>query len=300
MKKSGFFRINIKISLAFSLSLSRVESRVGLSLPKVETLHIILNIDGTTITCKSHTHPSHSQTSRLLTSTLSLGVPRPLMPPLTLICSTSMFPSYIPKTCSMITDRSGSTHSSSLRPIDSLLTSVTRSLNPSLQDQAFSTPSSVRSIPEVSFPLTKALEASSSPRPSSSPKQTDDQVACPPSSNPKGNTLHSKWWSLLLRAPKRVAEMVVGLAYPQLPPSRQLPSSHESLRVIKCSFCRGKKEHTACTKDPELDGSASSPYRASKNSLSHVRPKCGRIWFPGKGTRNMAPQVSGLFYTTNL
>jgi hypothetical protein len=36
-----------------------------------------LNLDGATIASKSHTHPSHSQTSRLLTSSLSLGVPVP-------------------------------------------------------------------------------------------------------------------------------------------------------------------------------------------------------------------------------
>jgi hypothetical protein len=34
-------------------------------------------IDGDPITSKSHTHPSHSPTSRLLTSSLSLGVPVP-------------------------------------------------------------------------------------------------------------------------------------------------------------------------------------------------------------------------------
>jgi hypothetical protein len=42
------------------------------------------------------------------------------------------------------------------------------------------------------------------------------------------------------------------------------------------------------------------PHRASKKSLSHASPKCARLWFPGKGTRNMAPQVSGLFYSCNL
>jgi hypothetical protein len=36
-----------------------------------------LNLDGAPITSKSHTHPSHSKTSRLLTSFLSLGVPVP-------------------------------------------------------------------------------------------------------------------------------------------------------------------------------------------------------------------------------
>ncbi len=37
------------------------------------------DLDGAPIASKSHTHPSHSQTSRLLTSSLSLGVsvPRP-------------------------------------------------------------------------------------------------------------------------------------------------------------------------------------------------------------------------------
>jgi hypothetical protein len=42
------------------------------------------------------------------------------------------------------------------------------------------------------------------------------------------------------------------------------------------------------------------PHRASKNSLSHASPKCARLWFPGKGTRNMAPQVPGLFYSCKL
>ena len=36
-----------------------------------------LKIDGVTIDSRSHTHPSHSQTSRLLTSSLSLGIPGP-------------------------------------------------------------------------------------------------------------------------------------------------------------------------------------------------------------------------------
>ncbi len=36
-----------------------------------------LNLDGSPIISRTHTHPSHSQTSRLLTSSLSLGVPVP-------------------------------------------------------------------------------------------------------------------------------------------------------------------------------------------------------------------------------
>ncbi len=54
-----------------------LKSRVSSILVKETTLRINLNLDGTSITSKSHTHPSHSQTSRLLISSLSLGVPVP-------------------------------------------------------------------------------------------------------------------------------------------------------------------------------------------------------------------------------
>ncbi len=50
---------------------------VSNNLVKSESSRITLNLDGTPITSKSHTHPSHSQSSRLLTSSLSLGVPVP-------------------------------------------------------------------------------------------------------------------------------------------------------------------------------------------------------------------------------
>jgi hypothetical protein len=53
------------------------KSRVGNILAKAAALRINLNIDGAPIASKSHTHPSHSQTSRLLTSSMSLGVPVP-------------------------------------------------------------------------------------------------------------------------------------------------------------------------------------------------------------------------------
>jgi hypothetical protein len=56
---------------------SQIKSKIGNILAKVEALRINLNIDGTPIASRSHTHPSHSQTSRLLTSSLSLGVPVP-------------------------------------------------------------------------------------------------------------------------------------------------------------------------------------------------------------------------------
>jgi hypothetical protein len=56
---------------------SMLKSRVGNILTKVAALRINLNLDGALISSKSHTHPSHSQTSRLLTTSLSLGVPVP-------------------------------------------------------------------------------------------------------------------------------------------------------------------------------------------------------------------------------
>jgi hypothetical protein len=109
------------------------------------------------------------------------------------------------------------------------------------------------------LPLTKALAASSSPSPSLLPKLTGDQAARP-RPNPQGSRHRSKCRPLLPRALKRDADMVVRLAHPQLPPSRQLPSSHERLRALKCSFFSGKKEHTACcaiSKVPDLSSSAS-------------------------------------------
>jgi hypothetical protein len=56
---------------------SQLKSKVDNILAKTEALRITLHIDGAPIAPKSHTRPSHSQTSRLLTSSLSLGVPVP-------------------------------------------------------------------------------------------------------------------------------------------------------------------------------------------------------------------------------
>jgi len=53
---------------------SQLKSKCGNILAKAATLQIILNIDGAPVASRSHTHPSHSQTSRLsclLTSSLS-------------------------------------------------------------------------------------------------------------------------------------------------------------------------------------------------------------------------------------
>jgi hypothetical protein len=57
---------------------SQLKSKVGNILTKTAALRIHLNIEDTPVESRSHTHPSHSQTSRLLTSSLSLGVPVPL------------------------------------------------------------------------------------------------------------------------------------------------------------------------------------------------------------------------------
>jgi hypothetical protein len=57
--------------------LQQLKSKVDLALAKAAALHVVLNLDGAPITSKSHSHPSHSETSRLLTSSLSLGLPVP-------------------------------------------------------------------------------------------------------------------------------------------------------------------------------------------------------------------------------
>jgi hypothetical protein len=56
---------------------SQLKSKIGNILAKAAALRITLNIDGAPLASRSHTHPSHSQTSRLLPSSLSLGVPVP-------------------------------------------------------------------------------------------------------------------------------------------------------------------------------------------------------------------------------
>jgi hypothetical protein len=56
---------------------AQLKSKVGLALAKAAVLRITLNLDGAPITSKSHTHPSHSQNSRLLTSSLCLGISVP-------------------------------------------------------------------------------------------------------------------------------------------------------------------------------------------------------------------------------
>ncbi len=56
---------------------SQLKSKTDSILTKASSLRFNLNIDGSPIMSKSHTHPSHSQASHLLTSSLSLGAPVP-------------------------------------------------------------------------------------------------------------------------------------------------------------------------------------------------------------------------------
>jgi hypothetical protein len=56
---------------------SQLKAKVGSTLAKAAALRVNFNLDGAPITSRTHTHPSHSQTSHLLTSSLSLGVPVP-------------------------------------------------------------------------------------------------------------------------------------------------------------------------------------------------------------------------------
>jgi hypothetical protein len=57
--------------------LNHLKSKCGLILAKTTVLRVNLNLDDAPIASHSQTHPSHSQTSRLLTLSLSLGVPLP-------------------------------------------------------------------------------------------------------------------------------------------------------------------------------------------------------------------------------
>jgi hypothetical protein len=68
---SGLFHFRRAVFFA------NLKSKIGNLFAKAAALRINLNLDGAPIASKSHTHPSHSQTSRLLTSSLSLGVPVP-------------------------------------------------------------------------------------------------------------------------------------------------------------------------------------------------------------------------------
>jgi hypothetical protein len=54
-----------------------LKTKVGSTLAKTAALRVNLNVDGVPIPSKTRTHPTHSETSRLLNSSLSSGVPVP-------------------------------------------------------------------------------------------------------------------------------------------------------------------------------------------------------------------------------
>ena len=78
-----FSLCNLPVDSSTSTSINRtafvshLKAKVGNTLVKDAGLRVNLNLDGAPITSRTHTHPSHSQTSRLLTSSLSFGVPVP-------------------------------------------------------------------------------------------------------------------------------------------------------------------------------------------------------------------------------
>ena len=67
----GFYHLHRVVASA------QLKNKISQALAKAAALRITLNLDGAPIISRTHTHPSHSQTSRLLTSSLSLGVPVP-------------------------------------------------------------------------------------------------------------------------------------------------------------------------------------------------------------------------------
>jgi hypothetical protein len=73
---------------------NQLQSKCGLLLAKAAALRINLNLDGAPIASNSHTHPSHSQTSRLVTSYLSLGVPAPQSNDQPSVCEARKFLSF--------------------------------------------------------------------------------------------------------------------------------------------------------------------------------------------------------------
>ena len=53
------------------------QSKCDNILAKTAALRITLNVDDAPVTSRSHTHPSHSQTARLLTSSMFFGITVP-------------------------------------------------------------------------------------------------------------------------------------------------------------------------------------------------------------------------------
>jgi hypothetical protein len=77
MTGAMFFRERIQNVLLECLLLWTPKRKKRKKKIKVGVRFIPSSLDGAPIISTSHTHPSHSQTSRLLTSSLSLGMPVP-------------------------------------------------------------------------------------------------------------------------------------------------------------------------------------------------------------------------------
>jgi hypothetical protein len=67
----------MSVGMSYQTNDREIQRQSGQHPWKTADLRINLNIDGEPIASTSHTHPSHSETSRLLTTSLSLGVPVP-------------------------------------------------------------------------------------------------------------------------------------------------------------------------------------------------------------------------------
>ena len=72
---SHLFYSVVTKSSSSPLFVSQIKYKIGNILTKTTALRVNLDLDGTPITSRTHTDPSHSQTTRLLTSSLSLVVP---------------------------------------------------------------------------------------------------------------------------------------------------------------------------------------------------------------------------------
>jgi hypothetical protein len=77
LPKTPTLRINLNVDGTRITSKTHTHPSHSQTSRQTSVLRIVLNIDDTPISSKPHTHPSHSETSRLLTSSLSLGVPVP-------------------------------------------------------------------------------------------------------------------------------------------------------------------------------------------------------------------------------
>jgi hypothetical protein len=189
-------------------------------------------------------------------------------------------------------------HSISLRPIASFLATVTRILNPSLQVQTFSTSSNVRYCNAYGqFADYKSDYSKLVPNPVVQPKTDWRSGSVVSKAKPKRQHVPKQTTAADPARPQAGRGNVGGTRPPATVPPRH-DSCRPSMSVLGRSNASSVVERRSIQfasqgpRTPSSTARPSLPHRASKNSLSHTSLKCGRLWFPGKGTRNMAPQVS--------